>query len=252
MTVSSSSPTRTSEAWLRNRWAKNRLTSVWIDRHPGGVDGRDQRGDRDAVQDPVRRDRQDQPDGGVDAAQRGHEQQRDAERGVLEPVGHPAMGRHRPAPHQDGQQQGDGRPRRRRRVPAAELDGRPAEHQQPDEQRHVDDVDAGRPASAGQLDVGRDVEAASSPISSQGSLAENMARRIVSAASDQVNENRRIFVRAVASAVRKWISETPGTSGRIELVQREDLAAEEVVLRAQGQPGLGRDCAGRSPARRGP
>ncbi len=39
--------------------------------------------------------------------------------------------------------------------------------------------------------------------------------RIVSAASDQENENRRIFVRAVASAVRKWSKETAGTRGAL-------------------------------------
>ena len=62
------------------------------------------------LQDPVRGDRQDQADGGVDAGQRRHEQQGVAERGVLEPVGHPAVGRHGAAADQDGRQERDGRP----------------------------------------------------------------------------------------------------------------------------------------------
>ena len=42
-----------------------------------------------------------------------------------------------------------------------------------------------------------------------------MARRIASAASDHENENRRMFVRAVARAVRKWSSAVVGTSGAL-------------------------------------
>ncbi len=57
------------------------------------------------------------------------------------------------------------------------------------------------------------VDAASKAIRTQGSVAENMARRIDSAAIDQAIEYRRIFTRAVASAVRKWIRATTGTRG---------------------------------------
>ena len=78
---------------------------------------------------------------------------------------------------------------------------------------------------------GGTVETASRPISTQGSLQLNVARRIASAASDQENENRRMCVRAVARAVRKCSSATVGTSGALELVEAEELPAEEVRLR---------------------
>lgn len=55
--------------------------------------------------------------------------------------------------------------------------------------------------------------AASRRIRPHGSRQANTATRIDSAASDHENENRRIFVRAVASAVRKWSSAVIGTRG---------------------------------------
>ena len=69
-------------------------------------------------------------------------------------------------------------------------------------------------------------------MSSQGALAENVARRIVSAASDHVNENRRIFVRGGGQCRQEMDQRHRRHQGRVQLVQREDLAAEEVVLRA--------------------
>ena len=178
-------------------------------RHPRGVDRRDQRTQPDAPQDPVRRDRQDEPDGGVDAAERGHEEQGVAERGVLEPVGHPAVGRDRAAADEDGQQEQGRRPGA---DAAASRPHRQPSHEQDDEQRHVQDVHpVGRPRWSSST-YGGTVLTREQADEHPGSLQLNVARRMASAASDQENENRRIFVRAVASAVRKWSRATSGTS----------------------------------------
>ena len=73
---------------------------------------------------------QDEPHRRVDTGERGHEQKRVAERGVLEPVGQPAVHRNGAAADQDAEQQRHGRP-----TPAAGP--RPAESQEADERVEV-------------------------------------------------------------------------------------------------------------------
>jgi hypothetical protein len=123
--------------------------------HRRGVDGRNERGDADAAQHPVRGQRQDEANGRVHAGQRSHEQQGDAERAVLEPVDDPAVGRHGAAADQDGGQQQDGRPAGRRPRVSTRFHQGPAEDEQADVQGHVQDVHAGGPAAVDQLGVGR-------------------------------------------------------------------------------------------------
>ena len=56
-----------------------------------------------------------------------------------------------------------------------------------------------------------------------------VASRIASAASDHENENRRMWVRAVATAASKCSRATAGTKGGAQLVEREELAAEQAA-----------------------
>ncbi len=123
-------------------------------RHAGCVNGREERQEPDALQDPTRCDRKHKPHGRVDSAQGNNQKQGDSQRRMLEPVGHPAVRRHGAAPHEDGRDQGDRRPPRSldRRAPR-KHDGRPAEHEQPDKKCHVQDIDARRPAPVAKLDI---------------------------------------------------------------------------------------------------
>ena len=88
---------------------------------------------------------------------------------------------------------------------------------------------------------GGTVETASRPISTQGSLQLNVARRIASAASDQENENRRIFVRDGGQGGQEVQQGDRREQRGAQLVQAEDLPAEEGGLHAPGPDQLGRD-----------
>ena len=124
----------------------------------------------------------------------------------------------------------------------AGRDARPAQHQQPDEQQPC----AGRtPASAGRGSAARSRAARCRPPagrpSSHEALQLNIARRIASEASDQENENRRILVRAVASAVRKCSSATAGTSGALSSSRTRTSRPKRQGCRLQRLIGLGID-----------
>ena len=82
-------------------------------RHPRGVDRGEERGQADALQHPIRCDRHDEPHHGEDSGQGRHEEQGNAQRGVLEPVAHPAVGRHGSTANQDSGHQEHGGPGRR-------------------------------------------------------------------------------------------------------------------------------------------
>ena len=100
-------------------------------RHAASIDGGAQRDQPHGVENPGRRDWKHQPDGRVGSRHRRDEEQRPAERGMLEEVGHPAMQRHDAATDEHRDQERQDRPRgvdARRPFP---LDQQPAEHEQP-------------------------------------------------------------------------------------------------------------------------
>ena len=199
----SSSPTSTSDGVAEEQVGEEPPRLPLDGRHARGVDGRGQRDEPDALQDPVRGDRQDQADGRVDAGQRRDEEQGVAERGVLEPVGHPAVGRHGAAADEDGRQEREHRPGRRRRRPADGLDGRPPRHQQDDEQAHVQDVHAGRPAAVQQLHVRRHGRDGQQADEHPGVLAAERRQ------ADRLGGQRPARTRTAASSSARW----PGRSG---------------------------------------
>ena len=93
---------------------KEAATVALDHRHARRVDGRYQRGQSDALEHPVRSDRQNQTDRRVNPGQRSHEQHGDAKGCMLEPVRHPAMGRDGAAAHKNGRHQQNRGPGRRR------------------------------------------------------------------------------------------------------------------------------------------
>ena len=194
------------------------------------------------LQDPAWPDRQDQPDGGVDAAQRGR---RRAAAMPSEACSNQSVSQQWagtvPQRIEDGGQQRQGQPTR----PSAAEGGRRARRppsRGPAARRRAPCA-GHRPASAGRGSTARRraarSRAASRPIRTQGSLQLNVARRIASAASDHENENRRMWVRAVASAVRKCSRATAGTSGALSSSSAKNWPAEKQRLHAPAPAQLG-------------
>ncbi len=110
--------------------------------------------------------------------------------------------------------------------------------EQADEEGHVEHVDPRRPAAAGQLDVGRHRRRGQEPDQQPRLLAREL-RQADGLGRQRPGERESPHLHPRCGQRRQEMDQRDRRhEGRVELVEGEDLAAQQEVLRAQGQSGL--------------